>query len=96
MNETYRASDAGTLRGLPGAVRRRTPISIMVLDPELSIVAVSDAYCKATMTAREQIGRAAALFEVFPDNPDDPTADRRRAISTPRCSRVLRPATARM
>jgi signal transduction histidine kinase/ActR/RegA family two-component response regulator len=38
------------------------------------IVAVSDAYLRATMTRREDIlGRG--LFEVFPDNPDDPDAD---------------------
>jgi signal transduction histidine kinase/CheY-like chemotaxis protein len=37
------------------------------------IVAVSDAYLRATMTRREDIlGRG--LFEVFPDNPDDPAA----------------------
>lgn len=46
----------------------------LVLSPELRIVAVSDAYAEATMTRREQIlGRG--LFEVFPDNPDDPAAD---------------------
>ena len=45
----------------------------LVLDPELVIVAVSDAYLRATMTTREDIlGRG--LFEVFPDNPDDPEA----------------------
>jgi signal transduction histidine kinase/CheY-like chemotaxis protein len=45
----------------------------LVLDPELVIVAVSDAYLRATMTRREDIlGRG--LFEVFPDNPDDPQA----------------------
>ena len=45
----------------------------LVLDPELVIVAVSDAYLRATMTRREDIlGRG--LFEVFPDNPDDPDA----------------------
>src|SRR3989475_2456339 len=45
----------------------------LVLTPALTIVAVSDAYLKATMTKREEIlGRG--LFEVFPDNPDDPTA----------------------
>lgn len=49
------------------------PGSYLVLDPELTIVAVSDAYLKATMTKREEIlGRD--LFEVFPDNPDDPGA----------------------
>src|SRR5579863_4517556 len=42
----------------------------LVLDPNLYIVAVSDAYCQATMTAREDIvGRH--LFEAFPDNPDE-------------------------
>src|SRR5579871_4919778 len=46
----------------------------LVLTPELRIVAVSDAYLQATMTRRADIlGRA--LFEVFPDNPDDPASD---------------------
>lgn len=45
----------------------------LVLTPEFKIVAVSDAYLKATMTTREGIlGRG--LFEVFPDNPDEPEA----------------------
>src|SRR5207302_9083480 len=45
----------------------------LVLTPELRIVAVSDAYLRATMTKRDDIlGRD--LFEVFPDNPDDPGA----------------------
>lgn len=44
-----------------------------MLAPDLTIVAVSDAYLKATMTTRTGIlGRG--LFEVFPDNPDDPAA----------------------
>lgn len=46
----------------------------LVLDPQLRIVAVSDAYCRATMTNRSDIlGRH--LFEVFPDNPDDNAAN---------------------
>jgi signal transduction histidine kinase len=46
----------------------------LVLRPDFTIVAVSDAYLAATMTRREAIlGRG--LFEVFPDNPDDPGAD---------------------
>jgi two-component system cell cycle sensor histidine kinase/response regulator CckA len=46
----------------------------LVLRPDLTIVAVSDAYLRATMTQRESIlGRP--LFEVFPDNPGDPSAD---------------------
>jgi signal transduction histidine kinase len=45
----------------------------LVLDPDLRIVAVSDAYLQATMTVRESIlGRN--IFEVFPDNPDDHAA----------------------
>ncbi len=49
------------------------PGCFLVLDPSLHIVAVSDAYLAATMTSREAIvGRP--LFEVFPDNPDDPAA----------------------
>jgi signal transduction histidine kinase/ActR/RegA family two-component response regulator len=46
----------------------------LVLDPDLTIVAVSDAYLAATMTRREAIvGRD--LFDVFPDNPDDPATE---------------------
>ena len=45
----------------------------LVLDPSLKIVAVSDAYCRATMTVRENI-QGRGIFEVFPDNPDDPAA----------------------
>src|SRR5690349_16650512 len=49
------------------------PGLFLVLDPMLRIVAVSDAYLAATMTDRATImGRG--IFEVFPDNPDDPGA----------------------
>ncbi|HEV2894660.1 MAG TPA: ATP-binding protein [Actinomycetota bacterium] len=49
------------------------PGSYLVLDPGLVIVAVSDAYLRDTMTVRASVlGRG--LFEVFPDNPDDPDA----------------------
>ena len=52
----------------------------LVLTPELTIVAASDAYLRATMTRREDIlGRA--LFEVFPDNPEDPAASGVRNVS---------------
>ncbi|MFC0771501.1 PAS domain-containing sensor histidine kinase [Terrimonas alba] len=45
----------------------------LVLLPDLSILAASDAYLQATMTKRGEIlGRN--LFDVFPDNPDDPAA----------------------
>ena len=50
-----------------------SPGCYLVLAPDLTIVAVSDAYLHATMTRRETVmGRP--LFEVFPDNPDDPFA----------------------
>ena len=49
------------------------PGAHLVLDRELVIVVVSDAYLRVTMTRREEIlGRG--LFDVFPDNPDDPEA----------------------
>jgi signal transduction histidine kinase len=42
--------------------------------PDFTIAAVTEAYLQATMTRREQVlGRG--LFEVFPDNPQDPLAD---------------------
>lgn len=45
----------------------------LVLDPQLRIIAVTDAYLRATMTQRAAIvGRG--IFDVFPDNPDDPAA----------------------
>ena len=46
----------------------------LVLTPDLKIVAVSDAYLRATMTRRDQI-LGKGVFEVFPDNPNDPSAD---------------------
>ncbi len=57
-----------------GALFAQTPGLYLVLDPALTIRAVNDAYCRATKTRREDIvGRN--IFEVFPDNPDDPAAD---------------------
>ena len=49
------------------------PASYVVLDPDLVIVAVSDHFLRDTMTTREQI-LGHGIFEVFPDNPDDPNA----------------------
>ena len=55
------------------ALFESAPGLYLVLTPDLTIVAVSEAYLGATMTRREAIlGRG--LFEVFPDNPDDPAA----------------------
>lgn len=49
------------------------PDLYLVLSPELIIVGGSNAYLEATMTKRDEImGRW--MFDVFPDNPDDPAA----------------------
>jgi signal transduction histidine kinase/ActR/RegA family two-component response regulator len=53
------------------ALFESAPVSYAVLDPELVFVAVSDAYLRDTMTVREEI-IGHGIFEVFPDNPDDP------------------------
>ncbi len=50
------------------------PARYLVLSPDLTITGVTNAYAAVTMQTREAIiGRP--LFEVFPDNPDDPNAD---------------------
>lgn len=55
------------------ALFESAPGLYLVLTPALMIVAVSGAYLKATMTKREAI-LGHGLFEIFPDNPDDPNA----------------------
>jgi len=55
------------------AVFNASPGSYLLLTPDLTIVAADDAYLAATMTSREAIvGRQ--LFDVFPDDPNDPAA----------------------
>jgi PAS domain S-box-containing protein len=55
-------------------VFEKSPELHLIVDVRFTIVAVTDAYCRATMTNRAGIvGRG--LFEVFPDNPDDARAD---------------------
>ncbi|HVX56230.1 MAG TPA: PAS domain-containing protein, partial [Candidatus Saccharimonadales bacterium] len=55
-------------------VFEQSPDLNLIVDARFTIVAATDAYCAATMVSREDIlGRA--LFEVFPDNPDDSAAD---------------------
>jgi signal transduction histidine kinase len=66
----------------------------LVLTPELSIAAVTDAYLRATLTRREEIlGRH--LFEVFPDNPADAgaTGVRNLRASLERVIRLRAPDT---
>ena len=49
------------------------PVPLLVLAPDFTIVAVNDAYLMASLTERAAIiGRG--VFEVFPDNPADPSA----------------------
>jgi PAS domain S-box-containing protein len=65
-----------------------TPIPFLVLTPDFTMVAANDARLHATMTTREQIlGRN--LFDVFPDNPADPTATGERNLRAS-LDRVLR------
>ena len=69
--------------GLPApdfkALFEGAPGLYLVLAPDLRIVAVSDAYAEATMTRREEIvGRY--VFDVLPDNPDDPEATGERNL----------------
>ncbi|HET9695826.1 MAG TPA: PAS domain-containing protein [Terriglobales bacterium] len=59
------------------ALFNAVPAAYLILapnHPDYTILAVSDAYLQATMTDRKSVlGRS--LFQVFPDNPDDPSAD---------------------
>jgi two-component system, cell cycle sensor histidine kinase and response regulator CckA len=64
------------------------PDLYLALTPDLKIVAVSDAYLRATLTKREEIlGRG--IFDVFPDNPEDPEATGVRNLRSS-MERVLR------
>lgn len=60
----------------------------LVLTPDLTIVAASDAYLQATMTQRPNI-LGKKIFEVFPDNPEDPSATGTRNLAAS-MERVLR------
>jgi signal transduction histidine kinase len=63
----------------------QSPGLLLILKPDLTIAAVTDAYLSATMTEREKI-TGKGIFEVFPDNPNDETADGvrnlRRSLNT--------------
>jgi signal transduction histidine kinase/CheY-like chemotaxis protein len=96
----FSESDDEVDTGAPGSpvdfrsLFESAPALYLVLDPELRIVAVSDAYARATMTVREEIlGRG--IFEVFPDNPDDPaaTGEANLGASLQRVLRDCRPDT---
>lgn len=54
--------------------KAREPYMLLDPGPGLRIVDVNDAYAAVTMIAREAVvGKG--LFDVFPDNPDDSSAD---------------------
>ncbi|HZN98703.1 MAG TPA: response regulator [Gemmatimonadales bacterium] len=56
------------------AIFDATPGNYLLLSPDMTIIGVNECYLSATMTRREDIvGRG--LFEIFPDNPEDPNAD---------------------
>ncbi len=64
---------------------------VLGVTPDFPILGASEAYLEATYTTREQaIGRS--LFEVFPDNPEDPhatgTANLRASLERVRASRA--------
>lgn len=78
------ASDALDFRKL----FEESPGLYLVLNPKLIVVAVSDAYLRATMTKREDLlGRG--VFEAFPDNPADTGATGERNLRAS-LERVLR------
>lgn len=69
------------------ALFEASPSQYIILDAKLNIVAVNDAYARATKTRREDIvGRS--MFEVFPDDPDDPANEGVRNLKAS-LSRVL-------
>jgi PAS domain S-box-containing protein len=75
---TANVDPGNTKQGAPASLDFRalfeaSPGLNLVLAPDYTIVAVTDAYLRATLTERDAIvGRG--LFDVFPDNPADPAA----------------------
>lgn len=55
------------------AIFEAVPGLYLILKPDFTIIAASEAYLEATHTSRDKI-LGQGLFEVFPDNPDDPHA----------------------
>lgn len=72
--EHERSRFRAMFEGAPG-------LFLVIEPPTYNIVEVSDAYLRATMTERQDIvGRA--LFDVFPDDPDEPAASGVRNLRT--------------
>jgi signal transduction histidine kinase len=70
-NRTMTAREANAASTLDfRLIFESVPGLYLILTPDLTIVAVSDAYLQATKTQRQDvIGRG--IFDVFPDNPDE-------------------------
>ncbi|MDI1428000.1 ATP-binding protein [Polyangium sorediatum] len=67
--------ETGSRTGEPDfrALFESAPECYLVVDPSFTLVAASDAFLRTRLVSREAIlGRN--LFDVFPDNPDDPNA----------------------
>jgi PAS domain S-box-containing protein len=61
------------------ALFEQSSASVVVMDTDFTVLAVSDAFATATKTIREDIvGRN--IFDVFPDNPHDSTANGENTI----------------
>lgn len=54
-------------------ILQSAPDLYLILNPQLEIVEVSDAYLDATMVKRHDV-LGHHIFEIFPDNPNDPLA----------------------
>lgn len=59
----------------------QAPDKYLILDRDYKIVAVSDSYLEVTMTLRDDI-LGHYVFDVFPENPEDPEAGGKRNLST--------------
>lgn len=66
---------AEILRRVRGGFERAPqPRLLLHPGPGLNIIDINDAYARVTMTAADKVA-GQPLFDVFPDNPDDPAAD---------------------
>lgn len=68
------ASENPEMRDLRNAVFEAAPHGYLILDPDFEIIDVNQMYLDLTRTRREDLV-GIGLFDAFPDNPDDPTAD---------------------
>lgn len=67
-------SDNLEAEALRNALFEAAPHGYLILDPEFNIIDVNQQYLDLTRARRENLV-GVAMFEAFPDNPDDPHAD---------------------